>query len=452
MKIKIALAIAALLSIAGAVFAQFPGAVTYDVETTKYIPQDLQLRRGETKLIRWRFLENGTAISIPLAATVLMNYKAPGATGGYNVATGTIYNATGGTVQIYWTSAMNPTNRVSDYDVTVADTTATLCRAFGRLNLDSQVAVGVATSAPGVVTLIDWATVVNNNVGSAPFATSEATGTVTKIIAGTGATVSPTSGVGDVTVNVTTGLFATAAQGANADTAHGWGNHATNGYLTASATSQLVTASITNGLASVAYVDAATGAVVVTETDPVYTTALNTTNILAYRSSAGAWLFQDFEGTDGIVYVGGVGFLMAQKDVAATSNHFINLKGTVTGYPELRGRGPSLENIPWMMNGGFIATNAGAAGGGYYAMSNGAWTVFTPGSGTGGGGAAQSPWTNNVDAAGYSLTGANNVTATNRVTANNGALTGNGGGWLFTNAASARVLYWDGTNFASRAP
>jgi hypothetical protein len=48
------------------------------------------------------------------------------------------------------------------------------------------------------------------------------------------------------------------------------------------------------------------------------------------------------------------------------------------------------------------ATNAGAAGGGYYAMSNGVWTSFAPGTGTGGGN--QTPLTNHVDAAGYSIT------------------------------------------------
>jgi hypothetical protein len=80
-----------------------------------------------------------------------------------------------------------------------------------------------------------------------------------------------------------------------------------------------------------------------------------------------------------------------------------------------------------------MATNAGNAGEGYYAMSNGAWTVFTPGSGTGGG-ADQSPWTNNVDGAGYSLTNAGAVVVTGRVT---GAQL-----WLGT----ASYFYDDGTN------
>jgi hypothetical protein len=149
--------------------AQFPGVSSYDIETTKYIPQDLQLRRGETKVLQYRFLQDGAVMAIPSTASVLLNYKAIGATGSYNVVTGYVYSATGGTVRALWTSAANPAQKVSDYDVTVNTTTSTLCRAFGRLNLDSQVSIGIATSNAGKVTLIDWQTVINSNLGSAPF-------------------------------------------------------------------------------------------------------------------------------------------------------------------------------------------------------------------------------------------------------------------------------------------
>lgn len=161
--------------------AQFPGVLPYDIETTKYIPNDIPLRRGETKVLQFRFLQDGTAISIPNTATALLNYKAIGATGGFNVATGYVYSTTGGMIRVLWTSALNPPQRVSDYDVTVYALTATLCRAFGRLNLDSQVSVGTATGNPGRITLIDWNTVVNSNVGSAPFLSTMNTGGVTRI-------------------------------------------------------------------------------------------------------------------------------------------------------------------------------------------------------------------------------------------------------------------------------
>lgn len=202
--------------------AQFPGSATYSIETTQYRPTDVQLRRGETKLLRWRFLQDGAALTIPETATVTLNYKAPGATGGYYVATGTVYNTTGGTVQVVWYSALNPTNRVSDYDVTVSTLTATLCRAFGRLNLDTQVASGIATGNPGVVGLIDWATVQNSNIGSAPFISTMATGGVTRID-DSADVLNSGDGTGVQTLTL---ADARTNQIAKGETAFGWGNHA----------------------------------------------------------------------------------------------------------------------------------------------------------------------------------------------------------------------------------
>lgn len=95
------------------------------------------------------------------------------------------------------------------------------------------------------------------------------------------------------------------------------------------------------------------------------------------------------------------------------------------------------------------ATNATTSTGSATGSYNDVTRVITLPAIAGGSGADQSPITNNIYAAGYAITNADRFSATNLA---GFKLLSNGGGVQFTNAVSARILYWDGTNFASRAP
>jgi hypothetical protein len=101
----------------------------------------------------------------------------------------------------------------------------------------------------------------------------------------------------------------------------------------------------------------------------------------------------------------------------------------------------------WFLNGGGSATNAGAAGAGLYAMSNGTWTAFTPGSGTGGGGADLAS-TNyfrnavnltNLTAAGIVTNNSDSFTVTNKMTANQ-LWFGTNAYWYFNTTGVVEVI------------
>jgi len=133
------------------------------------------------------------------------------------------------------------------------------------------------------------------------------------------------------------GQFATAAQGANADLAYGWGNHATGGYATGTplyAETLWIAASGTVVYTSDGRLsDARTP----TAHDQAWSTITSTpTTLLGYGITDGAG------GAD-----------------SESTNYFRNA-GNLTN-----------------LTAAGIATNAGAAGGGYYVMSNGTWTAIT---------------------------------------------------------------------------
>jgi hypothetical protein len=98
-------------------------------------------------------------------------------------------------------------------------------------DLDNTLYYLDAASTSNIVGLTVANTITGNISGNAATATSAATWTTGRTIT-IGSTGKSVNGSGDVSWTLSEIGAATAAQGAKADTAHGWGNHASAGYLT----------------------------------------------------------------------------------------------------------------------------------------------------------------------------------------------------------------------------
>jgi hypothetical protein len=124
---------------------------------------------------------------------------------------------------------------------------------------------------------------------------------------------------------------ATAAQGALADTAHGWGDHSTNGYLTAYTESDPIWTGVSNLYASLTYLEsaiaAATGALdsvaFTGELDPVWGTVSNT---VTPGAAAGATAVQptDAAYTNTAALAAGA----VQDETDPTTTNLLDLAGT----------------------------------------------------------------------------------------------------------------------------
>jgi len=151
-------------------FADITPELRWYVDVERPAKYDLSLRRGETVNLEPTFRNYGTAIDLTAAHLVVLRYAPANATNWYYVTTGTVHSATGGTVQVTWSSACEATNNTYSYEIAVQSTTAMLMRNWGTITLTASVAADGSTSAaPTAVTSIDWATVDHSNIGAAPF-------------------------------------------------------------------------------------------------------------------------------------------------------------------------------------------------------------------------------------------------------------------------------------------
>lgn len=134
--------------------------------------QDLAIRRGETVNLQPTYINNGAPMDLSAAHLVTLRYRPTLSTntGWYYAVTGEVANATGGVVNIRWTSAQAASNNSYLYEIAVQSTDAMLVRSYGNILLQNSVADTGATSAvPAAVRSIDWATVEHSNIGRAPF-------------------------------------------------------------------------------------------------------------------------------------------------------------------------------------------------------------------------------------------------------------------------------------------
>jgi hypothetical protein len=180
-----------------------------------------------------------------------------------HIATGRVDSVTGGVSRIRWTPSCESTSTLYNFDLMLGSTNTASVRGKGRLRLESTL-IGNTNTQPRQYTVIDCALVSWLNPGASPFTTtagatnfpwSYITNPPTTL-AGYGITdpVS-TQGHQHVVANITDAgtaarsnvtAFATAAQGAQAGTAFGWGNHASAGYSTNKLISQALAYSTNN--------------------------------------------------------------------------------------------------------------------------------------------------------------------------------------------------------------
>jgi hypothetical protein len=145
------------------------------VNTEKLAKQDLLIRRGETVNLEPIYLNYGAPIDLSSAHLVTFRYRPTTSTNltAYYVITGQVSVATGGVVNVRWSTANETTNSSYVYEIAVQSTDAMLVRSYGNLLLQQSIANSGATSAtPDAVRSIDWATVDHSNIGSAPFLSS----------------------------------------------------------------------------------------------------------------------------------------------------------------------------------------------------------------------------------------------------------------------------------------
>jgi hypothetical protein len=152
--------------------AEWPPVIPWTIETRDPAAQNLRILRNETVQLRPQFLNGAAAVSIPTNATVTFRYRdASISTGAYHVATGTVYNATNGQVNLLWVPAYCGTLTNYAYNILVSSNTVVCYRGFGGLRFQGVVEGTVTTNPAGRIT-IDWSQVDNSNLDSAPFAQS----------------------------------------------------------------------------------------------------------------------------------------------------------------------------------------------------------------------------------------------------------------------------------------
>lgn len=139
------------------------------VNTEVYVPHDLEVTRGESATFKPTFRNYGVAMDLSGGAVALMRYKSEGMTN-YYVVTGRVDNATGGVVEIPWTSLCEGPADVYAYEISVQGLSVTFIRTGGDLSIKASVGDdGTATNAPVSFSEFDWASVEHVNIGSAPF-------------------------------------------------------------------------------------------------------------------------------------------------------------------------------------------------------------------------------------------------------------------------------------------
>jgi hypothetical protein len=128
----------------------------------------LEIRRGSTLILEPTVRQNGTAVDLTDATNVFLAYKAINATNFYAV-TGSVYSATGGVIQIRWTSAQETTNSALVGDIYITSTNATAVRCPLAITLTADAMYQSTATNPTPRTSIDGATTTVLNPGLFPW-------------------------------------------------------------------------------------------------------------------------------------------------------------------------------------------------------------------------------------------------------------------------------------------
>jgi hypothetical protein len=147
--------------------SSFAYSVPWDVSPNAPQSIDIQYTRGEIKELHPHLV--GLNIS---NATVVMLYKSADMTNYYAKA-GSVLSATGGTAQVQITSADFTSNRVYSFEIFISSTNLAIKHPTGRILVTDSISDDGTTNAmPAAWSLIDWAHVVHQNLGSSPFPSS----------------------------------------------------------------------------------------------------------------------------------------------------------------------------------------------------------------------------------------------------------------------------------------
>jgi hypothetical protein len=195
--------------------------IRWQVETSKNIPTPLDIRRGESVSLVPQFLSYSAVTNIGSNPTVELWYRSADMSNGlYYVITGAVHNATNGQASIPWTSASCAAATNYTYDIVLTSNSIINLRAFGTIRLLAGVysQATTLTNPPTAWGLLDWSTISNRNLGSAPFATPGQVSTSTVAAASWSANAAQaTSLVGIVTADITTNNASTISSGTLAD-------------------------------------------------------------------------------------------------------------------------------------------------------------------------------------------------------------------------------------------
>lgn len=228
--------------------------LSWDIPVNRPISYTLPLYRGESVHIRPRFVQGSSAISLPGGSVAVLKYRDYGMqeTSWYAV-TGTVWSATNGQVDVLWTPSAEGASNLYVFTIAVSVTAGDITRCGGILTLSPT----VGTSSTGLVTVVggDPSNFVQRTTYDAHVSATLAEGahggeldTIALTNAAAHAALALSGGahggeldprwssVSNVVLSVT----------GRAAIAHAWGNHATNGYLTAD-TMPLLDAYMTNG-------------------------------------------------------------------------------------------------------------------------------------------------------------------------------------------------------------
>jgi hypothetical protein len=427
-KIIVGVSTAVILILFGAIIAGADDVVPvyrWQVECSEIKAQPLEFIRGETMILEPQYLMHGVPIALSNATSVALQYRDSSlATSYYYAVTGSVYSATTGMARMTWSPAAEAAAAVYTYSIAVRSSTGSLLRAFGTIKLRDSVG-GVRTTTPTTYAPTPWSDAVSILQTALVFAAGTTDAVARAAATNAQATAEAAAGTANwpgitnipaVWPGTATDAVARAAGVAAAGTAD-WGgisnrptvwpgtatddvarvrtDDATNRlYAIEVRTSAWETAWInsTNWLASTAY-GITSG--MVDNWNAAYTAGTNWLASVAHSITAGdtnQWT---------TAYGWGNHASAGYCTPAQATNAAGGVMSTGTVYNALNLGGIAAANYP---------TNAGAAGGGYYAQSNGQWVAFAPGAG--GGAGNQSPLTNNVNAAGYSITNLSGVVST----------------------------------------
>jgi hypothetical protein len=112
--------------------------LSWDVEVSRLATYKIELRRGETVILQPNFTEYAAAKDLTGATAVTLRYRSSDMTGTYYAVTGSVHSATGGLARIR-TDGTWPTNASYSYEISVASSTAVLCRAYGTLSIATSI-------------------------------------------------------------------------------------------------------------------------------------------------------------------------------------------------------------------------------------------------------------------------------------------------------------------------